>query len=81
MLHGPGIEPGNLVVGQIRGDVGPGGELAGNLLDARERQPQALQPLPVRAEIPPRGGHNDGLLPQQRQIVGDIARGAAEPLR
>ena len=37
VLHGPGIEPGNLVVGQIRGDVRPGRELGGNLLDARER--------------------------------------------
>ena len=44
-------------------------------------KPKLLQPLPVRAEIFPRGGDNNGLLPQQGQVIGDVARGAAEPLR
>ena len=78
-MHGPRIEPGNLVVGEVSGDVSPGSDSSGITL-MPVRGSRVGQPFPVGREILTPGRQNHRIFPQQGQIIGDIAGGAPETL-
>jgi len=78
VLHGPGVKPGNLVVGLIGGDIRTGGQGVIDLADSRRRQLVAAQPLFIAFEIAAGRGDNQRCFTQKRQGIGDITRCSAE---
>ena len=78
LVHGAGVEGGDLVIVQIGNDVGLRGELIGQFADQRRVQSQLLDAAAVASEIAACGGQHQGPFAQQRQVVGDIAGAAAE---
>ena len=80
VLHGAGVETGDLVVRLVRGDVGPGREFLLHGADALNRDAVLLEPCVVGGEVPAHLAQEDRLLAEQGQVVGDVAARAAEPL-
>ena len=76
--HRAGMEGGELVRVEVRRDVGLGGVLVVERLDVAQRHPVALHPLAVWPEVVPDGAHRVRVAVEQPQVVGDVARTAAE---
>ena len=80
IAHGRRVESRNLVVRLVRGDVGAGREVVLHDADAVHGQTVLFEPGPVIVEILAHAGEDQRLLPQQGEVVGDVARSAAETL-
>jgi len=76
--HGPRVEGGDLVVVQVRGDEGLGGEAVVQAAHMAAIQAQLVQPLQIGISVLAHGGHDQGFAPEQLEAVGDVASAAAE---
>jgi hypothetical protein len=72
------MEGRELVRVEVGRDVGLGGVLVVEHLDMAQRHPVALHPFTVRPEVVPDGAHRVRIAVEQPQVVGDVARAAAE---
>jgi hypothetical protein len=77
VVHGARMEGGDLVVGQIRGDEGLGGEAVGDGADVALVHAELVEPVPVGGEIVAHRGHDHRVAAQQLHGVGDVAGAAA----
>ena len=78
VLHGAGVEGGDLVVVRIGGYERLSGEGARHFDHVSEVDAVFLQPSAIRREILPHGAHGQRVAAEQFQVVGDIAGAAAE---
>ena len=78
MVHGAGVEGGDLIVVQVGGDERLRRQGAGHFAHVRAIQPEALQAIGVRVVIIADGRHDERLSAQQLQAVGDVARASSE---
>ena len=76
--HCAWMEGGDLVVVQIGGDEGLGGEQVGEFLDLAEWNSAFLEMLAIRPEILADGCHGQRISTEQLEVVGDIAGAAAK---
>ena len=72
------MKGGDLVVVQIGGDEGLGGELGVDHPDVLGRHAVARQPLAVGREVAAHGRHGYADIAEELQVVGDVAGAAAE---
>src|SRR5882672_4275906 len=78
LMHRAGMDRRDLVVVQVRRDECLGGERTGYLAHAFEVDAEALEPLEIQQRIVSHRAHDQGFRTQALQVVGDIARTAAE---
>ena len=78
VLHRAGMKRRDLIVVPVGGDEGLGGVLGLDDLDVIARHAGFNHPLRIGIEVPPRGRHRKGRITEQAQVVGDVARTAAE---
>lgn len=78
LQHGARMEGGDLVVVEIGGNEGLGGEGAGQCAHVAALEAERLQTLHVGAAVVADGGHDHRLATEQLEVVGDIAGAAAE---
>ena len=76
-IHRSGVEGGDLVVVQVGGDEGLGGEAVGDVPDMSGVESEGLQARGIGREIVAHRGHDDRLAAQQLQAIGDVAGAAA----
>ena len=76
--HRARVECRDLVVVDVGGDEGLRGELPVEDAHVPRGEPEVLQALRVGREVVADRGHDLRLLAQELQVVGDVARGAAE---
>ena len=80
VFHGPRVESGELIRVQVGGDVRPCGQLVLHDADVVRAYPALVQPFEIPVIVPAHAGQDSGLLTQQGQRIGDIARGAPDVL-
>src|SRR5580658_2925988 len=76
-LHGAGVKRRDLVVVEVGGDERLRRELRFDHPDVVRRYAAVPEPLPVGAEVAPDGGHGAAIIPQEPQVIGDVAGAAA----
>ena len=79
-IHGAGVKADDLIVVQVRDDVGTRRRLVFEHANPVAADAVPIQPLAVGGEVVPHGGEDDRILSQQAQIEGDVRRGSAEAL-
>jgi hypothetical protein len=72
------MEGGDLVVVEVGGDEGLGGEAAGHVPDVGGVEPELLEAVHVGRAVVADGGHDQRLAAEQLEVVGDVAGAAAE---
>jgi len=78
VFHCAGIEPGNLIIGPVGGNVGTGSKLLIDDFDAFRGDAVLLKPLEVFLVIVADGGTDDGMFAEHSQSVSNVAGRAAE---
>ena len=78
MVHGAGVKGGDLVVVQVRDEVGLRRELIGKFADQGHIQAQLLHPQTIRGKVAAGAGKHQRFVAQQREVVGDVAGASAE---
>jgi len=73
VLHRPGVERSDLVVIEVGGNEGLRGELALDHLHVLGRDPGAGEPLAVGPKVGSDGRHRQARVPEQREVVGNVA--------
>jgi len=76
--HRPGMEGGELVVVEVGGDEALRRELVLEHAHALQADTATQQVLAIGPEILPDGGQRQRIAAQELQVVGDVARTAAE---
>ena len=76
--HRARVEGGDLVVVQIGGDEGLRREQFRDFPDVVQRDVELFEIRAIGAEVLPDGRHRNRMAAQQFQVVGDVARAAAE---
>ena len=78
LLHGTRVERGDLVVVRVRDDDGLGRVVILDPGDQRRVHPPGADSFQVVAPVVANGGHDHGVAAQFAQVVGNVARAAAE---
>ncbi len=76
-VHRSGMESGDLVVVEIRRDVGAGGRLARQRADPVAADAVAVEPGGVGVEVAAHRRQHQRLLAEQAEVVGDVRRAAS----
>ena len=78
VVHRAGMKGDDLVVVQVGGDERLRRELSGDVLQRAGVDAEPLEPLQVGRDVLADRGHQQRVVAQQLQVVGDVAGGAAE---
>ena len=78
LVHCAGVEGGDLVVVQIGGDIGLGGELILHAQHEALADSELVEPVGVAVEVGTDGGHRQRVGTEPLQAISDVAGAAAE---